>query len=755
MTQSSAVPHPEGRRSRLGGMPWLSALSSCVPAMMLAMMMALFLSGCGENQAGAAASTEISGDARVQELLTLAAASRNDDPHKTIDYSSQALTLLKEIPEPASEVMALSNLAWAKMLLGDFTEAAQYGEAALTLAENQHQPEMLVVPLNVTGLIYWRQSQLDKALTYYQRALEVAKGLNKRSFEATTYNNMGLIHSDKAEYQLALECFTRARDIHQGLGDERPLATALNNIAGIHATLGDYGEALANQQASLRIREKLDDKPGVAELHHNMGITYEQIGDLKESMLQLQQGLRGFEALGDKTGMAQALTALGMVNQKLKNDVDARISMEQALAYGEELNDGNITATALMSLGKLALAMGDAQGARRYLERGLAIADRLGLVALQAQGRLRLADYFLVTSEVDVARERALQAQQLALTSGDRSLLRDTYEILSQIYERKGDYQQALASHKEFKSINDALFNASSQDRLAWLRSSFEAEKRQRQITELESEKALQAEVIKQQRVARNLWILALIAVAAIMLLLYGRHSQARVNQALQRSIQMQRDLMQAVAHEFRAPLARVQLAFDMLMEADAKEQPQLEDRVLRGLEELDELIREIVKLIKAEGSPRRAPSESLSLAPLLQTLVARQHQLFPEKHLELAAIDEDLRLTASKKHLEWAINNLLSNALRYSREQVRVSCQRESEHLCIIVDDDGPGVPASERERIFEPFVRLDPSRTRATGGIGLGLAIARRLAENAHGHIRVGDSPLGGARFELIWPY
>lgn len=261
--------------------------------------------------------------------------------------------------------------------------------------------------------------------------------------------------------------------------------------------------------------------------------------------------------------------------------------------------------------------------------------------------------------------------------------------------------------------------------------------------------------MIKQQRVARNLWILALIAVAAIMLLLYGRHSQARVNQALQRSIQMQRDLMQAVAHEFRAPLARVQLAFDMLMEADAKEQPQLEDRVLRGLEELDELIREIVKLIKAEGSPRRAPSESLSLAPLLQTLVARQHQLFPEKHLELAAIDEDLRLTASKKHLEWAINNLLSNALRYSREQVRVSCQRESEHLCIIVDDDGPGVPASERERIFEPFVRLDPSRTRATGGIGLGLAIARRLAENAHGHIRVGDSPLGGARFELIWPY
>lgn len=734
-------------------MPCLSLLSAHLKKLALILMLALvsaLVSGCNEKQAD----ESVSGNARVQELLDLAAASRNEDPLQTIDYSRQALTLLKDSPEPASEVMALSNLAWAKMLLGEFTEAAQYGETALTLAENQHQPEMLVVPLNVTGLIYWRQSQLDKALTYYQRALEVAKGLNKRSFEATTYNNMGLIYSDKAEYQEALECFTRARDIHQSLEDERPLATALNNIAGIHATLGDYAEALANQQASLRIREKLDDKPGVAELHHNMGVTYEHIGDLREALHQLQQGLKGFEALGDKTGMAQALTALGSVNQKSKKEADARAVMEQALAYGEELNDGNVTATALLSLGKLAQGTGDFHGARRYLERGLAIADRLGLVALQAQGRLRLADYFLATNEVEVARERALQALQLALTSGDRSQLRDTYEILSQIYERKGDYAQAFASHKEFKSINDALFNANSQERLAWLRSSFEAEKRQRQITELEGEKALQTEVIKQQRVARNLWILALIAIAAIILLLYSRHSQARVNQALQRSIQMQRDLMQAVAHEFRAPLARVQLAFDMLMEADADEQPQLEDRVLRGLEELDELIREIVKLIKAEGSPRRAPTESLPLAPLLQTLVARQHQLFPDKHLELAAIDDNLRLNASKKHLEWAINNLLSNALRYSKEQVRVSCQHEPEHISIIVDDDGPGVPVSERERIFEPFVRLDPSRTRATGGIGLGLAIARRLAENGHGHIRVSDSPLGGARFELIWP-
>lgn len=728
----------QGRSGAL--MPWL-----------LGLLLLILLPSCQEAERSSLVSDEHS---QILELLDLAAASRHQDPIKTIDYSTQALRLLEIEPDPGSEVMALSNLAWAKMMLGEFAEAADFGEAALTLAEEQQQAEILVVPLNVAGLIYWRQSQLDKALTYYQRALTVANSLKNSSFEATTYNNMGLIYSDKAEYQLALECFTKARDLHRGLDDSRALALALNNIAGIHATLGDFGEALANQQESLRIREQLGDKSGVAELHHNMGITYEHIGDLQEAMAQLQLGLQGFEALDDKTGMAQALTALGTVQQKLNRKVAAKAAMKQALIYGEELKDGNVTATALMSLGKLSLDMGEYPIARRYLERGLATADRLGLVALQAQGRLSLADYFLATNDVDIARERAEQALQLALASGDRGQLRDTYELLSKIHERKGNYRQALLNHKEFKSINDALFNANSSERLAWLRSSFEDEKRQRQITLLEGEKALQQEVIKQQKFTRNLWIVALVAAAAILLLLYGRHSQSRVNQALQRSIKMQSDLMQAVAHEFRAPLARVQLAFDMLIEAEVDERPQLEDRVLRGLEELDELIREIVKLIKAEGSPRRAPTESLSLAPLLQTLVVRQHPLFPEKKITLTPVDPEISVIASKKHLEWAINNLLSNALRHCHQEVRLSCQLEQGQVNIIVDDDGPGVPTAERERIFEPFIRLDPSRTRATGGIGLGLAIARRLAENSRGQIRVGDSPMGGARFELVWP-
>jgi two-component system sensor kinase ParS len=71
-----------------------------------------------------------------------------------------------------------------------------------------------------------------------------------------------------------------------------------------------------------------------------------------------------------------------------------------------------------------------------------------------------------------------------------------------------------------------------------------------------------------------------------------------------------------------------------------------------------------------------------------------------------------------------------------------------------LIVDDDGPGIPEQERESVFNAFKRLDSSRDRGTGGFGLGLAVAQRISEWHGGEITVGDSPLGGARFEIRWP-
>jgi len=92
-------------------------------------------------------------------------------------------------------------------------------------------------------------------------------------------------------------------------------------------------------------------------------------------------------------------------------------------------------------------------------------------------------------------------------------------------------------------------------------------------------------------------------------------------------------------------------------------------------------------------------------------------------------------------------------NAMRYANTRVALTVERAGERTVINVDDDGPGVPPAERERLFEPFTRLEGARDRETGGVGLGLAIVKSVAEWHGGEARISDSPLGGARVSISW--
>lgn len=111
--------------------------------------------------------------------------------------------------------------------------------------------------------------------------------------------------------------------------------------------------------------------------------------------------------------------------------------------------------------------------------------------------------------------------------------------------------------------------------------------------------------------------------------------------------------------------------------------------------------------------------------------------------------------LSADRALLRRAVQNLLGNALRHAHSRVVVQLREAPGGVRIAVEDDGPGVPESQRERIFEPFSRLDETRSKSSGGYGLGLAIVRRIAERHGGRIACGAAALGGARFELELPW
>ncbi|WP_335945715.1 ATP-binding protein [Pseudomonas sp. G166] len=221
--------------------------------------------------------------------------------------------------------------------------------------------------------------------------------------------------------------------------------------------------------------------------------------------------------------------------------------------------------------------------------------------------------------------------------------------------------------------------------------------------------------------------------------------------------LNQQRDLLNAVSHELRTPLTRLDFGLALALSDDL---PPASRERLQGLvahiRELDELVLELLsysRLQNPECLPERVevPLDEFIdsiLGSVDEDLAAPDVVIDVLLHGTLERFVLDPRLTAR------ALQNLLRNAMRYCERRIQVGVL-VSDHGCEIwVDDDGIGIPDSERERVFEPFYRLDRSRDRATGGFGLGLAISRRALEAQGGTLTVEASPLGGARFRLWLP-
>ncbi|WP_137806282.1 ATP-binding protein [Pseudomonas sp. G(2018)] len=220
--------------------------------------------------------------------------------------------------------------------------------------------------------------------------------------------------------------------------------------------------------------------------------------------------------------------------------------------------------------------------------------------------------------------------------------------------------------------------------------------------------------------------------------------------------LNQQRDLLNAVSHELRTPLTRLDFGLALALSDDL---PATSRQRLQGLvdhiRELDELVLELLSYSRLQN-PARVPEQvEVSLDEFIDSILGSvDDDQSPDividvlLHGQLERFILDPRLTAR------ALQNLLRNAMRYCEKRIQIGVQVSPKGCEIWVDDDGIGIPDDERERIFEPFYRLDRSRDRATGGFGLGLAISRRALEAQGGTLTVEASPLGGARFRLWLP-
>jgi len=213
------------------------------------------------------------------------------------------------------------------------------------------------------------------------------------------------------------------------------------------------------------------------------------------------------------------------------------------------------------------------------------------------------------------------------------------------------------------------------------------------------------------------------------------------MRERIRRQITQRTEMLAGVSHDLRTPLTRMKLQLALLREQEGL--GELEADII----EMERMLEAYLAFARGEGAERPI---DVSVADLLDDVVDGAHRQGGRiEFVRHADVTIPLRPNAFKR----SVTNLIENAMRYA-DQVKVEIELQPGQVRIIVEDDGPGVPEDKRDEVFRPFYRLDDSRNPETGGVGLGLSIARDVIRGHGGEIELTDSEMGGLKAVVVLP-
>ena len=214
-----------------------------------------------------------------------------------------------------------------------------------------------------------------------------------------------------------------------------------------------------------------------------------------------------------------------------------------------------------------------------------------------------------------------------------------------------------------------------------------------------------------------------------------------RMTDQVSRTLESQRQLLSAVGHDLRTPITALRINSEFIQDAE------LQERIQKNLEELQELTVAVLSAARGAGGEK---TRKIDLAALVESLCTDLDEM--EEPVSWSA-HTAAPLCCRPNEIRRAVRNLIQNAVAYGH-RADVCLNAAPDRYDIIVEDEGPGIPDADRTRVFEPFVRLEASRSAETGGSGLGLTLVRAIAEGHGGRIALENRPDRGLRARLSLP-
>ena len=637
----------------------------------------------------------------------------------------------------------------------DLDHADSLAQETLLLLTNLDYQEGMINCLNNLSFIKSSKGSYDEGYDLNARALELSEKLGDKKLMADSYNYLFMIHFKKGDYKEASVAAENSMVLAEEIQSIRLLAEGNDHLGIIKGINGYHAEAIEYFLQSLEYFEELgdDSKIGIALMH--LGHTFELAGSYEQALEYLKRSLDLNIRIGNKFNEAWSLVNIGVAYSRLNKIDTALIYYERSLEISEKIKDQRLILTNLDNIGGKYSLKKDFEKANYYLQRAYKLSEMSGVNSRTVYITGNLAENYLYMGLLDSAKMFGEKQLELATNSGLISEQKVAYYILAQIYDSLNDQESAKRALQDYIIVNDSIFNEEKSMQIEELRESYESEKKELTIINLEKEKNL-------ERFRRNTFAgFAIIVLVIGGLLYYNQRIKIRKNKELlkkeQEVDQLKSQFFANITHEFRTPLTLILGPIEM-MKSEAinpKIHQHLDIMKMNALRLLD-LINQLLELSKLESGSLKLKATEGNIIPVIKGIVMSFESIAETKQIELTteSAEDEINIYYDREKLEKVLINLLSNAIKFTPDKghIHVELLKMGSNLEIHVLDSGLGIPKEDLDFIFDRFYQSD--NTSGYAGTGIGLALARQLIELHHGSIRVKSEEGHGTEFIIQLP-